>query len=155
MCMCIYFSGKDNVPCFPLKLLADLELSSPLAALPECIFLLLHVDFGASTWKRRWQEMHEKGKCGWMPLQCTASKPTQFLHTLYTFSVSCTSQTRYSLLPSVWLVQPKREAKGMLVWGRTTKLLIPMGCFRVRIISAYSSCTDAGLFPESHKTTVK
>lgn len=28
MCMYIYFSGEDSVPCFPSKLLADLELSS-------------------------------------------------------------------------------------------------------------------------------
>lgn len=61
MCIYIYFSGEDSVPCFPLKLLADLELSSPLAALPECIFLLLHVDFGARAWKRRSLEMHNKG----------------------------------------------------------------------------------------------
>lgn len=47
MCMYIYSSGDDNVPSFPLKLLADLELSSPLATLPERIFLLLLVDFGA------------------------------------------------------------------------------------------------------------
>lgn len=61
MWMYIDFSGEDSVFCFPLKLLADLELSSPLAALPEHIFLLLHVDFGAGAWKRKWQEMHKKG----------------------------------------------------------------------------------------------
>lgn len=61
MCMYIYFWGEDKVPCFPLKLLADLELSSPVAALPERVFLLLQVDFGARARKRRWQEMHKKG----------------------------------------------------------------------------------------------
>ena len=53
MCMYIYFSGEDNVPCFPLKLLADLEFSSPLATLPEPAFLLMHVDFDEIAWKRK------------------------------------------------------------------------------------------------------
>lgn len=35
MCMYIYFSREDNVPCSTLQLLADLEFSSPLATLPE------------------------------------------------------------------------------------------------------------------------
>lgn len=40
MCMYIYFSGSK------FKVVGWPELSSPLAALPECIFSLLHVDFG-------------------------------------------------------------------------------------------------------------
>ena len=51
--MYIYLSGEDNAPCFPLKLLADLEFSSPLATLPEPAFLLMHVDFDEIAWKRK------------------------------------------------------------------------------------------------------
>lgn len=51
--MYIYFSGEGNIACFLSELLSDPEFSSPLAVLPECAFLLLHVDFGVIVWKRR------------------------------------------------------------------------------------------------------
>lgn len=52
-CMYIYLSGEDSVPCFPLKPLADLELSRPLATLPEPAAFFMHVDFGAIARERR------------------------------------------------------------------------------------------------------
>lgn len=69
MCIYIYFWGEDNVPCFALKLLADLEFSSPLAILPEPAFLLVHVVFCAIAGERRWKEMHKQGVYVCMPLK--------------------------------------------------------------------------------------